>query len=475
MNQQYNILLIINFLRMKKNKIMKDYWRVCWMALLLVALFFGSCSDDNDSNGDSDNAAFDPNIPVQVSGINPTTGGFGQRLVISGENFGNDPSIVNVFVGGKKAIVINVKNHSIYCLVPSQAYSGEIEVQISNGDNPVVSTIAEAKFEYVRKQLVSTLCGSRRDDGGYDTKDGPFNDCGAFGSPNWLEFDPKYPHLVYVAADRGAGDENEGNGNMRILDLKNQYVGTALTEGDMGGTNRGRALAFFDENHMAVAVDQGDELRAAVYGFTRNREAPEGDERNYKMWGNRLALVNFKACNTVTFHPVDGDMYFNSWDKGQFFKVEKQQIQEIFDGTRTTPADKEVLFQMDNGWEYNIRIHPTGNYAYIVSINKHYIQRTNYDWASKRFVTPFIVAGTAERAAYVDGIGTSARFNTPYQGVFVKNPEYAGQEDEYDFILCDKMGQCIRKITPQGKVSTFAGRGSASLNGNPWGLSLIHI
>ena len=93
----------------------------------------------------------------------------------------------------------------------------------------------------------------------------------------------------------------------------------------------------------------------------------------------------------------------------------------------------------------------------------------NYDWASKRFVTPFIVAGTAERAAYVDGIGTSARFNTPYQGVFVKNPEYAGQEDEYDFILCDKMGQCIRKITPQGKVSTFAGRGSASLNGNPWG------
>ena len=118
---------------------------------------------------------------------------------------------------------------------------------------------------------------------------------------------------------------------MRILDLKNQYVGTALTEGDMGGTNRGRALAFFDENHMAVAVDQGDELRAAVYGFTRNREAPEGDERNYKMWGNRLALVNFKACNTVTFHPVDGDMYFNSWDKGQFFKVEKQQIQEIFD------------------------------------------------------------------------------------------------------------------------------------------------
>ncbi|MCS2964867.1 hypothetical protein NXV12_31210 [Bacteroides thetaiotaomicron] len=72
--------------------------------------------------------------------------------------------------------------------------------------------------------------------------------------------------------------------NMRILDLKNQYVGTALTEGDMGGTNRGRALAFLMKITWLWQVDQGDELRAAVYGFTRNREAPEGDERNYKMW-----------------------------------------------------------------------------------------------------------------------------------------------------------------------------------------------
>ena len=127
MNQQYNILLIINFLRMKKNKIMK------YFSFLVYLVAFIACHDDHHTEPElpqgqwteshSDNAAFDPNIPVQVSGINPTTGGFGQRLVISGENFGNDPSIVNVFVGGKKAIVINVKNHSIYCLVPSQAYS----------------------------------------------------------------------------------------------------------------------------------------------------------------------------------------------------------------------------------------------------------------------------------------------------------------------------------------------------------------
>jgi hypothetical protein len=55
-------------------------------------------------------------------------------------------------------------------------------------------------------------------------------------------------------------------------------------------------------------------------------------------------------------------------------------------------------------------------------------------------ITPDDRLDYLQQKTHVDGIGTSARFNTPYQGVFVKNPEYAGQEDEYDFILCDKMG-----------------------------------
>ncbi|MCS2645960.1 hypothetical protein NXX99_03630 [Bacteroides thetaiotaomicron] len=49
----------------------------------------------------------------------------------------------------------------------------------------------------------------------------------------------KDPHLVYCYETiEVTGDENEGNGNMLILDLKNQYVGTARYEGDMGGTKR---------------------------------------------------------------------------------------------------------------------------------------------------------------------------------------------------------------------------------------------
>jgi len=455
-----------------KEKVKQKNRLICRLMIMLVALCLGGCSDNNDSGDDPLNTAFNPSKPVVVEDINPKTGGAGQRLVITGNNFGNDPSLVTVTIGGQPAVVISVKNYAIYCLMPSGAYSGEILVTVTDGENSYASEVSDEslKFDYQRKMVVSTLLGSRRDDGGYDNDvDGPFDNCGAIASPAWMEFDPKYPHLIYVAQD--ADDAGDGGGNMRCIDLKNKYFGTAITDGNIHGNHRARSLYFYDENHMAVGVDQGDDYRAAVYGFTRTKEPPAGTEENpsYQTWGNKVTLVNYKQCNTVTFHPVDHDMYFNSYENGQFFRVPREQIQAIFDGTRSEPADKETLFEMDRGWEYNIRIHPTGNYAYIVAINQGYIQKTVYNWASKRFMTPFVIAGVARTSGYEDAIGSSARFNRPYQGVFVKNPDYAGLEDEYDFVICDCLNQCIRIMTPQGKVSTFAGRGSASLNSNPWG------
>ena len=460
---------------MKENYLTKNIRLACRFASLLLAFCLAACSDDDNEVKD---APFDPNQEVQVTSLNPTTGSYGQRLVIWGSNFGNDPSMVNVTIGGVKAIVINVKPTAIYCLVPIvELEAGEdsqqaVTVEIVRDGERLAYVLADPMFDYTPKQLVSTLCGSKRDDGNYEEMNGPFDNCGGFGSPNWLEFDPKYPYLLYVAADM-AGEENQGNGSMRVLDLKNQYAGTALTQGDMD-SNRGRSIAFFDDDHMAVARDQGSESAAAVMLFERRNAPPEGNTTNPNyntMWSRVGSVVNYKQCNTVTFHPVDGDMYFNSYERGQFYRVAKEDVQAIANRESTTPATPEELFSMDRNWEYSIRIHPSGDYAYIVSVNQHYIQRTNYNWTTHRFVTPYVFVGTAQRTGWTDAVGSEARFNKPYQGVFVYNPEYAaeGQSDCYDFYICDKMNHCIRIITPQGSVTTFAGRGSSSLNADPWG------
>lgn len=53
----------------------------------------------------------------------------------------------------------------------------------------------------------------------------------------------------------------------------------------------------------------------------------------------------------------------------------------------------------------------------------------------------------------------------------MRNKEYAGQEDEYDFYFVDRLNFCVRKMTPDGIVSTYAGRGTttAIADNNQWG------
>ena len=71
----------------------------------------------------------------------------GARLVVYGDNFGNDVSRVKVTIGGKAANLIGVKNQSLHCFVPSQAFNGDIEVTIldENGEE-IAYAEAEEKF-----------------------------------------------------------------------------------------------------------------------------------------------------------------------------------------------------------------------------------------------------------------------------------------------------------------------------------------
>ena len=54
------------------------------------------------------------------------------------------------------------------------------------------------------------------------------------------------------------------------------------------------------------------------------------------------------------------------------------------------------------------------------------------------------------------------------QGCFVLNEEYVAEQraDIYDFYLTDAANHCIRKITPDGIVTTFAGRGTFYVGDN---------
>lgn len=432
--------------------------------LAFVTFSLYSCKDDNDP--DVQIAPYNPSKAVAITDFTPKEGGVGQRLIIKGDNFGNDTSKVKVMIGGKRAVLINVKGDCLYCYVPSQAYSGEIEVTVGDSVVGTKSAVAAEKFNYIRKMVVGTLVGYRneRDDQGW--KEGSFDVAAGFRNDGCLKFDPTDHDKLYVVFD-GA--------DIQLLDLKARTVKTVISKSSFDD-KRLRSLDFTpDGKYMIVATDRDDrQLQSpSVWIVTRNEDG------TFSNGSSRQILAAYKQCNGASLHPVNGELYFNSYENGQVFRMDMNNYFETVTSGGTWQPNwvdgnfKQLYTIQDTGWEFQIDIHPSGKYAYIVVLNQHYILRTDYNEKTQEFAPPYIVAGKMKEAGWEDGVGTSARLNRPYQGVFVKNPEYVkeGREDVYDFYFCDNQNHCVRYLTPDGIVRTYAGRGSASeaVDNNVWG------
>lgn len=418
---------------------------VFWMIWMFLACSIMSCSDNKD---EQDTKPYDPSLPVVITDFTPKAGGVGQRLVIYGNNFGNDLDKVSVFIGDKEAKVINVKSESIYCLVPGQAIKGNIEVHIGS-ESPIIAK-ADELFQYERKRVASTVAGYKTANNDQGWKDGKFKDpeqskmASGFANDSWMTFDPLNPKHLWTAYDHN---------QLYLINFEDSTVTQHNT-----GFSRPRAIDFtIDKQHMLIAEDRGGENDQNVILLSRSS--------NFK---DKTVVTRYKQCNTVAVHPVNGEMYFNSYEKGQFYRYDLNKYFSEGLGVK----DYQQLFTVhDEQWEYRIIIHPTGNYAYIVVVNKHYILRCDYNWQKQRFNMPYLVCGQVKQEGYIDGVGTSARLRSPYQGIFVKNPAYVegNKSDVYDFYFTDRDNHAIRILTPDGTVSTFAGRGSTSINANAYG------
>ncbi|WP_423130292.1 IPT/TIG domain-containing protein [Gaoshiqia sp. Z1-71] len=398
-----------------------------WQMLLILIVLCVSCKDENEEQGDH----FDPDKPVLISDFTPKEGGLGTRLILYGDNFGNDISKIKVTIGGREAKVVGVKNQALHCMVPVGAYSGEIEIIILGDDGEEITrTVAVSHFIYEKKLLVSTFLGKYVEkESELVRKDGPFEDCGSFQNMRWLSFDNQNPNHLYVAC------QTKGT---RRIDFENRYVSTFTTNIDNVSSVNWKL-----DGDMIVSRDQGSDAATGLFLFTR---ASGFNTRNDICLG--------RGVKTSATHPVNGEMYFTRFRAGDV------QRYDFETGALTTVFQNPYA-----GVHFLLIIHPTGDYAYLVESERHYIMRTEYDRERKTFTIPYLVCGAAATSGYADGVGSSARLNWPMQGVFVKNPENEGLEDEYDFYFCDKGNHAIRKLTPQGRVETYAGRGNNGTSG----------
>ena len=454
-----------------KNFKLKKKLEAMSKVMLFGVLFCGFLSSCKDEETVDVSVPFDPSKPVVIDSFTPENGSAYEQIIIKGSNFGDDKDKISLSIGGKDAVVINVMSDKLYAFVPPQAFSGEIVLTVYDSANNPHSVVSSKRFVYDALPVVGTLCGYQNDNDSQGELWGSFDVCTGFNAEGTLAIDPLYPNRVYITYDKGAG-------MIAQLDLDAREC-TPLMTANKFGTQRLRNVDFsLDGKYMLVSTDRADQgfNSTSVWIVTRNSDGTFSDRSSCQ------PLVAYKQCNGVAVHPVNGEVYFNSYSNGELFRME---LDDYFKATEPDPETGEVagwtgyredgafreLFKIqDPSYDFATIIHPSGDYAYLVVINRSYILRSDYDWNKKEFMTPYVMAGSNGSGNWVDAVGTNARVNRPYQGVFVKNQQYVdeGKSDVYDFYFADCLNFCVRYITPEGIVRTYAGR-APSTNGNIWG------
>lgn len=472
----------------------------------------------------------DPSKAIKVTDWSPREGGSGQQMVIYGENFGNDPSIIKVAVGGNEAVVISAVGNAIYCTVPSKPatdvapdFNGTEDEVIPEADADVAPaqeeevpagfslTVAvgaqgtmkvasvEDAFSYKKVWRVGTLLGKVNDKNELEVKDGPFDDCGNFDWPQMFAVDPLNENHLYVSKD---------GGDVRLIDFENEYVYTII-KGNTTPNNRIRSVSFCPTNilkrrqdgsikelypdfelepypadgdvgayDLILSHDTWTASNPTVTLYRRNRggsysAADEFGETGYTIGeqafknSDRIVVATGITCNGAYVHPYSGSLFYNSYSTAEMFKMDALRI---FDGKEDRKGESQYKFG-ESGWEFNNVCHPDGLYMVMCMINRGWIGKSVYNRVNDTFAAGMgyvgsdSVMGLGGGAGYVDDIGLSARCSGPRQAIFVYNEAYEGNEDMYDMYFTDSNNHCIRKVTPQGIVTTFAGRG----NNGTWG------
>ncbi|MFB6342756.1 IPT/TIG domain-containing protein [Saccharicrinis sp. FJH62] len=397
-----------------------------WFLPFMAVLLLWSCG----GNDEPEVILYNPDIPVKVNSFVPDSGGVGTQLVIIGENYGQDPSIVSVIVNDRKATVIGVNDTRIYAVVPARAGTGTVTV-ILNGTDTVVS---EKIFNYKLTQSVSTVCGSTDDTGHGSMEDGRLDEA-TFLYPYYLAIDDE--NNLFVVQRQGIATESTGDQTqaIRLVALSDDQVTTKYTT---SGNNFLRAVEFSKTQDTLFCVnDTWDSNGLGLFTLTREQG-----------WYDSKDLHNSMTVNGIAINPVDNSFIYSYFQKSiiRYYDVATDTRRDL-----TTFGEDYVLymcfspdgkyvymavsdgFQADRGklyrGEWNFETKTIDNselisidylnypeqiacddqgYLYICDSGNHTIEMWN---PKTRTFTTF--AGVRGESGYLDGLPLKSKFNSP--------------------------------------------------------------
>lgn len=207
------------------------------------------------------------------------------------------------------------------------------------------------------------------------------------------------------------------------------------------------------ENISGLSSDLSGNLYVAEYGKNRIRKVtPSGSVSTLagsitsgSADGNGISAQFNRPSGTVV--DAIGNVYITDYGNHRIRKITSAGIVSTFAGSTEGYLDGLGTSAKFN-YPYKLAIDPNGN-IYVVDYGNHKIRKIS----AAGIVSTF--AGSSQ--GYLDGLGTTAKFNNITDLSF---------DNEGNLYVADTGNYRIRKITPSGLVTTFAGSGiNGSLDG----------
>lgn len=380
----------------------------------LLAAFISGCKKD-------DPLAHSSGSPMTVESFTPGTGGFGTSILISGSNFSGDTSQLKVTINGKRLTITGANAGQIMAVVPKRCGDGKIVVTV--GNDSIVSTTT---FKYLFTRKVTTLAGNGK--AGYSNgngKDAQFS----FSGESWY---------------RAGGIAADNNGNVYVADPGNHCIrkidasaNVTVLAGNPGGSGYadGKGLeAKFAAPYGLTLDAQGNIYTADPINYDIRKITPDGE----------ATTIGFGAQSpwSLAIDKTTGFLYYSSTDPaGAIYRLKDRESEKII-SNQNNPAGI--------GFDKQGNLYVSGNGTNVIT------QFKAGTW------TPAIIAGQDGVAGYANGVGTAAKFASPWGlALDTDGNIYVAGNGTWDGGAYNP-DQSIRFIEAgTWNVSTYAGSGTA--------------
>lgn len=369
------------------------------LLFLLLWLPFYSCND-------KDSISHDPTLPIKVSDVIPDSGTVAIPLVIHGSNFGTDKSRIKVLFDDREAVIITAQNEHLYVLNPKQS-DGHHTIKVMVDDQS--GSLTDKPFRYIVSSSVTTVAGT----GECDYVDGMALEA-KFGAPRYLDVD-----------DRGNILVSDYDDWLRLVSIEDNKVTTLLDA--QGQVYQGCFTP--DYSYYYLSAEDNPIFSREFYREGNWSQSALYDDGTSGEYVSSITLNDNNELFMVGYYT-------------QFLKINllTHKITILLEELpEEMGMSKQRAFMTFN---------PKDKYIYITSPTKHAIYRI--DSRKETY--------TAEDIEVYAGNSNASGFNNgPVEVATFKNPRGIVFDSEGNMFVADYNNNAIRKITPEGMVSTYCG------------------